>query len=60
MSDIVIAELDVIALALRVSKERPDLLILLMTGYSAERHRAHDLDVVIRDVISKPFALQHI
>ena len=55
-----IAELDVIALALRVSKERPDLLILLMTGYSAERHRAHDLDVVIRDVISKPFALQHI
>ncbi len=55
-----IAELDVIALALRVSKEWPDLLILLMTGYSAERHRAHDLDVVIRDVISKPFALQHI
>ncbi|WP_284223925.1 hypothetical protein, partial [Brevundimonas denitrificans] len=38
----------------------PDLKILLMTGYAAERQRAHNLDDLIHDVISKPFTLSEI
>ena len=60
LSDIVMPELDGIALALEVSRDWPDLPILLMTGYTAERQRAHNLDALIHDVISKPFTLQQI
>jgi len=60
LSDIVMPELDGIALSLKVAKEYPDLPILLMTGYAAERQRAHNLDALIHDVISKPFTLQQI
>jgi two-component system cell cycle response regulator CpdR len=60
LSDIVTPELDGIALALKVSRGWPDLPILLMTGYAAERQRAHNLDALIHDVISKPFTLQQI
>ena len=31
-----------------------------MTGYAAERQRAHNLDALIHDVIPKPFTLQQI
>lgn len=60
LSDIVMPEMDGIALALKVSKEWPGLPILLMTGYAAERQRAHNLDALIHDVIPKPFTLQQI
>ena len=36
------------------------LTILMMTGYAAERQRAHNLDVLIHQVISKPFSLEQI
>lgn len=60
LSDIVMPEMDGIALALKVSKDWPTLPILLMTGYAAERQRAHNLDSLIHDVIPKPFTLQQI
>jgi CheY-like chemotaxis protein len=60
ITDIVMPGLDGIALALKVSKEQPDLRILLMTGYAAERQRAHNLDALIHQVISKPFTLKEI
>jgi CheY-like chemotaxis protein len=44
----------------KVAKDYPDLSVLLMTGYAAERQRAHNLDALIQDVISKPFTLQEI
>ena len=53
-------ELDGITLALKVSSDFPDMPILLMTGYAAERQRAHNLDVLIHDVITKPFTLRQI
>ena len=31
-----------------------------MTGYSAERQRAYNLDALITDVIAKPFTLTQI
>jgi len=32
----------------------------LMTGYADQRERAHGLDALIHDVISKPFTLPQI
>ena len=60
LADIVMPQLDGIALALKVSKDFPDLRILLMTGYAAERQRAHNMDALIHDVITKPFTLVEI
>ncbi len=58
LSDIVMPELDGIALALKVGKEFPDLPILLMSGYAEERQRAHNLEVLSQDVLAKPFTLR--
>ena len=60
LSDIVMPGMDGIALALKVSRDWPDLPVLLMTGYSAERQRAYNLDALISDVIAKPFTLTQI
>jgi len=60
VADIVMPQVDGIALALKVSKDFPDLPILLMTGYAAERQRAHNLQALIHDVITKPFTLKEI
>ena len=60
LADIVMPQMDGIALALKLSKDCPDLPILLMTGYAAERQRAHNLDALIHDVITKPFTLKEI
>ena len=60
VTDIVMPGLDGIALALKAGRDYPDLPILMMTGYSAERQRAHNLDQLIARVILKPFTLQQI
>ena len=60
VTDIVMPGLDGIALALKVARDYPDLPVLLMTGYSAERQRAHNLDELICRVLVKPFSLQEI
>jgi two-component system, cell cycle response regulator CpdR len=58
LTDIVMPGMDGIALALKVARDHPSLRVLLMSGYAAERQRAHNLDVLIQRVISKPFTLQ--
>lgn len=60
ITDIVMPGLDGIALALKVSKEYPQTAILLMTGYAAERQRAHNLEELIHEVVPKPFSLRQI
>ena len=60
LTDIVMPGLDGIALALKVSRDYPRLRILLMTGYAAERQRAHNLEALVHRVISKPFTLTEI
>ncbi len=60
LADILMPELDGIELALKVAKDYPALPVLLMTGYPAERERAHNLDALIDDVIAKPFTLQEV
>ncbi len=60
LTDIVMPVMDGIALALKVSSENPEMPILMMTGYSHESQRAHNLECLIHDVISKPFSLEEL
>ena len=60
LSDIVMPELDGIALALKVSRDWPDMPIVLITGYAEERQRAHNLEALVHSVVSKPFGLEKI
>lgn len=57
LSDIKMPIMDGIALALDVGARFPQLTILLMTGFADQRERAHGLDALIYDVITKPFTL---
>ena len=57
LTDIRMPIMDGIALALAAARDYPDLTILLMTGFADQRERAHGLDAIIHDVISKPFSV---
>lgn len=60
LTDIVMPDLDGIALALKVAKDYPGTKILMMSGYANQRQRAHNLDFLAHEVISKPFTLEEI
>lgn len=60
ITDIVMPGLDGIGLALKVARQHPSLPVLLMTGYSAERQRAYDMDDMVCKVLIKPFSLKEI
>ncbi|HUG60393.1 MAG TPA: response regulator [Methylomirabilota bacterium] len=60
LSDIMMPVMDGIALALATARDFPGLKILLMTGYADQRERAHGLDALVLDVVSKPFTLAEI
>ena len=57
LSDIKMPIMDGIALALQVAALHPEVVIVLMTGFADQRERAHGLDALIYDVITKPFTL---
>ena len=57
LTDIRMPVMDGIALALSAARDYPALPILLMTGYADQRERASNLELLIRDVITKPFTL---
>ena len=60
ITDIVMPVVDGIALSLKASQQNPDMRILMMTGYAAERQRAHNLEELIYDVVLKPFTMDDI
>jgi two-component system, cell cycle response regulator CpdR len=60
LSDIRMPLMDGIALALSAGRSFPELPILLMTGFADQRERAHDLEAIIEDVVTKPFSLAEI
>lgn len=60
LADIRMPVMDGIALALATARDYPQMTILLMTGYADQRERAHGLDALIHDVVSKPFTLPQI
>ncbi len=55
LTDIVMPIMDGISLALKVRATRPDVPIILMTGYANESQRAHNLSVLIEELLTKPF-----
>ncbi len=57
LTDIRMPVMDGIALALATARDHPDVTILLMTGYADQRERAHGLDALIHDVVTKPFSI---
>lgn len=57
LSDIKMPIMDGVALALHVAAAFPQVIIVLMTGFADQRERAHGLDALIYDVITKPFTL---
>lgn len=60
LTDIVMPGMDGIALALKVADTWPETRILLMSGYAAERQRAHNLEALVHRVVAKPFSLKDI
>src|SRR5262249_3105 len=60
LADISMPVMDGVALALSAARDHPDLTVLLMTGFSDQRERAHGLDALIHDVITKPFSVPEI
>lgn len=60
LADIRMPVMDGIALALNVTTKRPNMAVLLMTGYATEKQRAHNLDRLISGIISKPFTIEQI
>src|SRR3984893_3249104 len=57
LTDIRMPVMDGIALALAAARDHPAVTILVMTRYADQRERAHGLDAIIHDVISKPFSV---
>jgi two-component system cell cycle response regulator CpdR len=60
LTDIRMPVMDGVALALAAARDHPDLTIVLMTGFADQRERAHGLDALIHDVITKPFSIADI
>jgi CheY-like chemotaxis protein len=60
LTDIVMPHLDGIALALKVTRDHPDIRVLMITGYPNERQRAHNLDFLAHEVVAKPFTVDQI
>lgn len=55
LTDIAMPGIDGITLSLQAGHDFPNMKILLMTGYAHERQRAHNLDELIHEVMTKPF-----
>ena len=60
LTDIRMPLMDGIALALAVARDYPKIVILLMTGFADQRERAHGLEALVHDVVTKPFTLAQI
>ena len=60
LTDIQMPVMDGIALALSAARDFPNLTVLLMTGFADQRERASNLNAIVHDVITKPFAVADI
>jgi two-component system, cell cycle response regulator CpdR len=60
ITDIVMPNVDGIALALKATSLHPDLRIVMISGYAQERMRAHNIDALVHRIIAKPFSIVEI
>lgn len=57
LADIVMPNMDGVELALKATRDYPQMAVLLMTGYAVEPRRIADLADLVRGVIRKPIGL---
>ena len=60
LTDIRMPIMDGIALAVSAKRDKPDLTIMLMTGYAEQRERAKNLEAIVAEVLTKPFSLSEL
>jgi len=60
VTDIVMPNVDGIALALKAIRLMPELRVVMISGYAQERMRAHNMDALAHRIIAKPFSLEEI
>ena len=60
LADIKMPVMDGIALALQTARLLPDLPVVLMTGYADQKERAHGLEAIVANVVTKPFTVDQI
>jgi two-component system, cell cycle response regulator CpdR len=60
VTDIVMPNVDGIALALKATSTHPALRIVMISGYAQERMRAHNIDALVHRIIAKPFSISEI
>ncbi len=60
VSDIVMPNVDGVALAMKAGQLYPGLRIVMVSGYVQERLRAINLEALVHKVISKPFSPEDI
>ncbi len=60
VTDIVMPNVDGIALALKAVRIMPELRVVMISGYAQERMRAHNMDALAHRIIAKPFSLEEI
>lgn len=60
VTDIVMPNVDGIALALNAVRMYPDIRVIMVSGYAQERMRAHNLETLVHKIIAKPFSLEEI
>lgn len=60
VTDIVMPNVDGIALALKATSLQPELRIVMISGYAQERMRAHNIEALVHRIIAKPFSINEI
>jgi two-component system cell cycle response regulator CpdR len=60
VTDIVMPNVDGIALALKATSLDANLRIVMISGYAQERMRAHNIDALVHRIIAKPFSINEI
>lgn len=57
ITDIAMPNMDGVELALKAARDWPDLRLLLMSGLTLERQRAHGIGQLAQAVLQKPFTM---
>ena len=60
ITDVMMPGMDGISLSIEALERKPDLRIIVITGYAEQQHRAALLDGQIGDILTKPFSLKDI
>lgn len=57
LTDIGMPNMDGVELALKAARDWPEMPVLMMSGYTLERRRAHGIGELASAVLQKPFSM---